>query len=519
MRVRAVLSGGAFTRKLIKGGTQKVSVKVENLEKNMAKITAEIPADKLEKAVQASYVRNKNRFNIPGFRRGKAPRKIIEKMYGATIFYEEAIEEVLPECYEEAAKESGLDIVSDPKYSLESMEPGQPVVYSVEVATRPEVELGAYKGIELTKHTVRIKKEDIQHEIEQERAKNVAQVTVDREAKPTDITVIDYEGFVDGEAFRGGKGENHPLTIGSGQFIPGFEDQVIGHKAGDEFDVNVTFPEDYHAKELAGKEAVFKVAVKEVKENQLPEIDDEFASEVSEFDTLKEWEADIKKNLTIQKKAEFRQEQEEEACAILVENAKFELPDAMVETYARQLMNQQAERMQQSGFSMQQYLQLMNMTVDDMLESMKQTAEKQLSARLVLCAIAKAEGIEPTDEDFDKEIEEMSKAYDMEIEKLKTLMGETGVAEMRRDMSVQNALNFVIDNAKEVAKKEEKKDEAEAEEKPAKKAAKKPAAKKSTKKAADEAEAEAPAEKPAKKPAAKKTAAKKTTKKAAEEEA
>ena len=309
---------------------------------------------------------------------------------------------------------------------------------------------------------------------------------MDREAKPTDITVIDYEGFVDGEAFRGGKGENHPLTIGSGQFIPGFEDQVIGHKAGDEFDVNVTFPEDYHAKELAGKEAVFKVAVKEVKENQLPEIDDEFASEVSEFDTLKEWEADIKKNLTIQKKAQFRQEQEEEAAQILVENAKFELPDAMVETYARQMLNQTAQRMQESGFTLDQYLQLMQMSMDDMLDSMKETATKQQSARLVLDAIAKAEGLEASDEDFDKEIEEMSKAYDMEPEKLKSLMGEKAVAEMRRDMAVQNALNFVVDNAKEVAKKEEKEEKAETEEKPAKKtAAKKPAAKK-TKKAAEE---------------------------------
>ena len=494
-----------------------MSVKVENVEKNVAKIIAEIPVEDMEKALNASYQRNKNRFNVPGFRKGKAPRKIIEKMYGATIFYEEAFEEVLPDAYEAAAKESGLDIVSDPKYGIESMEPGQPVVFTAEVATRPEVELGQYKGIELTKHTVRIKKEDIQREIEQERAKNVSQVTVDREAKPTDITVIDYEGFVDGEAFRGGKGENHPLTIGSGQFIPGFEDQVIGHKAGDEFDVNVTFPEDYHAKELAGKAAVFKVAVKEVKENQLPEIDDEFASEVSEFDTLKEWEADIKKNLTIQKKAQFRQEQEEEAAQILVENAKFELPDAMVETYARQMLNQTAQRMQESGFTLDQYLQLMQMSMDDMLDSMKETATKQQSARLVLDAIAKAEGLEASDEDFDKEIEEMSKAYDMEPEKLKSLMGEKAVAEMRRDMAVQNALNFVVDNAKEVAKKEEKEEKAETEEKPAKKtAAKKPAAKKTTKKA-EKAE-EAAEEKPAKKTAAKKPAAKKT-KKAAEEEA
>ena len=479
-----------------------MSVQVENLEKNMAKLTAEIPAEDFEKAVQASYIRNKNRFTIPGFRRGKAPRKVIERMYGQGIFYEEAINEVLPSAYEAAAKESGLDIVSDPAFSIESIEDGKTVVFSAEVAVRPEVKLGDYKGIEITKHSVRVTKEEIENELEKERQKNVAQVTVDREVKEDDIAVIDYEGFLPGETvpFKGGKGENFPLTIGSGAFIPGFEDQIIGHKAGEEFEINVKFPEEYHSEELKGRDAIFKVAVKEVKENQLPELDDDFAGDVSEFDTLEEYKADIKKNLTMMKKAQVRQQQEEEAAKIVTENAEFDLPEAMVETRAKEMLQQMSQRMQENGFTLEQYMQMMQVDADVMIENMKKNAEEQLSQRLVLQAIAKAEGIQASDEDFDKEIQEMAEAYDMSMDQVRKLMGEKGVKDMRDDLDVTNALNFVVDNAKEVAKKdEEKKDEkADEEKKPAKKSSKKKA-EKADEPAAEEAAEEAPAKKTSRK--------------------
>ncbi len=438
-----------------------MSVKVETLEKNMAKLTIEVPAAEIEKAMQAAFIKNKNRFNVPGFRKGKVPRQMIEKMYGKGVFLEDAVNSVLPDAYEQGAKESGLEIVSSPEIDFEQVEPDKDLIFTATVAVKPEVTLGAYKGLEVPKNEVVVTEDDVMAEIRREQEKNAVISSVERPVQKDDQTVIDFEGFVDGEAFDGGKGEDYPLTIGSGSFIPGFEDQLIGAEIGREGEVNVTFPEDYHSKDLAGKAAVFKVTVKEIKEKKLPELDDEFASEVSDFETMAEYKADVEKKIRERREANAKTMKENAAVDAAIANAQMDIPDAMLKTQASNLVNDFARRMQMQGLSMEQYMQYTGQDENALLEQMKPQALKQIQTRLVLEAIADAENIQISDEDVDKELEETAKNYEMEADKLKSMMGEEEMKAMKRDMAVQKAIDLLAETAVEVEKTEEENKEAE----------------------------------------------------------
>ena len=427
-----------------------MSVKVETLEKNMAKLTIEVPAAELEKASQAVYLRMKNRFNIPGFRKGKAPKTMIEKMYGKGVFLEDAVNDLLPGAYEDAVKESGLEVVSEPELGFEQVEPDKDVIFTATVAVKPEVTLGQYKGIEVEKAVIEVSDDEIMAEIKKEQEKNATTTTVDdRPVQDKDETVIDFEGFVDGTPFEGGKGTDYSLTIGSGAFIPGFEEQLIGAKIGEEVEVNVTFPEEYHAKDLAGKAAVFKVTVKEIKVKELPEADDEFASEVSEFSTLAEYKEDIKKNLTERKEREAKTAKEDKVVEAAVENASMEIPDAMVNTQAKNMVNDYAQRMQQQGISMDMYMQYTGQTREAMVEQMKPQALKRIQTRLVLEAVVAAENIQVSDEELDKEVENMASMYQMDKEILMSFMGDEEKESMKKDLAVQKAVDLLVAEAVE----------------------------------------------------------------------
>ncbi len=428
-----------------------MSVQVENLEKNMAKLTIEVPAEEVTKAIQGAYQKNKNRFNVPGFRRGKVPQKMIEKMYGVGVFYEDAVNALIPGAYEKAANESGLEIVSRPEIDVTQIEAGKPMIFTAEVALKPEVTLGEYKGIEAARQEVIVTDDDVMEEIKKEQEKNAAIVAVEgRPVQKDDTAVIDFEGFCDGVAFEGGKGTDFPLVIGSGQFIPGFEDQLIGKNVGEEVEVNVTFPTPYQAKELEGKEAVFKVTVKELKAKELPEIDDEFASEVSEFETLEEYKKSVADKLREQKEADAKRAKEDEVVSKAVENASMEIPDAMIKTQASNMVNEFAQRMQGQGLTMEQYMQYTGTTREQMEEQMEGQAKKRIEVRLTLEAIAKAEDIQVSDEELDKEMEEMAKAYKMEADQLKKFMGDTEIQQMKTDLAVQKAVDLIVAEAKEV---------------------------------------------------------------------
>ena len=428
-----------------------MSVQVENLEKNMAKMTIEVPAEEVTKAIQEAYKRNKSRFNVPGFRRGKVPQKMIEKMYGAGVFYEDAVNIMLPAAYEKACEESGLEIVSRPEIDVTQIEDGKSMIFTATVAVKPEVALGQYKGLEVAKQEVIVTDDDVMAEIKKEQEKNAAMVTVEgRPAQKDDTAVIDFEGFCDGVAFEGGKGTDFPLVLGSGQFIPGFEDQLIGKNVGEETEVNVTFPTPYQAKELEGKDAMFKVTIKELKAKELPEIDDEFASEVSEFDTLEEYKKEIADKLRERAEADAKRKKEDEAVQKAVENAQMEIPEAMVETQASNMVDEFAQRMQGQGLTMEQYMQYTGTTREKMVEQMKEQAKKRIETRLVLEAVAKAENIQVSDEDLDKEIEEMAKVYQMEADQLKKYLGEAEKEQMKTDLAVQKAVDLIAAEAKEV---------------------------------------------------------------------
>ncbi len=428
-----------------------MSVQVENLEKNMAKMTIEVPAEEVTKAIQEAYKRNKSRFNVPGFRRGKVPQKMIEKMYGAGVFYEDAVNIMLPAAYEKACEESGLEIVSRPEIDVTQIEAGKSMIFTATVAVKPEVALGQYKGLEVAKQEVIVTDDDVMAEIKKEQEKNAAMVTVEgRPAQKDDTAVIDFEGFCDGVAFEGGKGTDFPLVLGSGQFIPGFEDQLIGKNVGEETEVNVTFPTPYQAKELEGKDAMFKVTIKELKAKELPEIDDEFASEVSEFDTLEEYKKEIADKLRERAEADAKRKKEDEAVQKAVENAQMEIPEAMVETQASNMVDEFAQRMQGQGLTMEQYMQYTGTTREKMVEQMKEQAKKRIETRLVLEAVAKAENIQVSDEDLDKEIEEMAKVYQMEADQLKKYLGEAEKEQMKTDLAVQKAVDLIAAEAKEV---------------------------------------------------------------------
>ena len=382
-----------------------MSLQVENMEKNMAKLTIEVSAEELEKAIQGAYLKQRNKISVPGFRKGKVPRQMIEKMYGVGIFYEDAANALIPTAYGKAYDECELDIVSQPKVEVVQLEKGKPFIFTAEVAVKPEVTLGEYKGLSVDKVSNRVTAKEIDAKLEEEQKKNARTVVVeDRAVQDGDEVVLDFEGFVDGVAFEGGKGENYPLTIGSGSFIPGFEEQLIGAEAEKEVEVNVTFPEEYHSEDLAGKAAVFKCTVHEIKAKELPELDDEFAAEVSEFDTLDAYKADIKAKIKEQKIADGNRKKEDQAVEKAVANATMEIPEAMIDTQVNQMAQDFAQRIQQQGLSMEQYFQFTGMTAESMMEELRPQAVKRIETRLVLEAIAKAENIEITDERIDEEL-------------------------------------------------------------------------------------------------------------------
>ena len=427
-----------------------MSLQVENLEKNMAKLTIEVSAEELEKAIQGAYLKQKNKISVPGFRKGKVPRQMIEKMYGAEIFYDDAANALIPEAYSNAYDESGLEIVSQPKVEVVQLEKGKPFIFTAEVAVKPEVTLGEYKGLEVDKVSNRVTAKEVEEEIKKEQEKNARTIEVeDRAVQDGDEVVLDFEGFVDGVAFEGGKGENYPLTIGSGSFIPGFEEQLVGAEKEKEVEVNVTFPEEYHAEELAGKPAVFKCTVHEIKAKELPELDDEFAAEVSEFDTLDAYKADVKAKIKERKNTEGRRKKEDQAVEKAVANATMEIPDAMIDTEVRQMANDFSQRIMQQGLTMEQYFQFTGMTLEKMQEEMKPQALKRIQTRLVLEKIAEVENIQPTEEEVEEEFKKMADAYKMEVEKIKELLGDRELEQMKKDMAVQKAVTLVADEAKE----------------------------------------------------------------------
>ena len=427
-----------------------MSVQVEKLENGMAKLTIEASAERLEEALQNAFTKNKNKISVPGFRKGKVPRQMIERMYGPAIFYEDAANELIPEEYEKALDECGEDIVSSPEIDVAQIEKGKPFIFTAVVALKPEVKLGKYKGVKVDKADTAVTDEEVDAQINKERENNARNIEVtDRPVKDGDMTVLDFEGFVDGVAFDGGKGENYPLTIGSGAFIPGFEEQLVGAEIGKEVEVNVTFPEDYQAEELKGKAAVFKCTIKEIKEKELPELDDEFASEVSDFSTLAEYKADVKGKLEEKKAKEAKDAKEAAVIEAIVKDSDMQIPDAMLKTQQKQMIDEFAQRIQMQGLSIDQYFQFTGSSYDKMLEQVKPQAEKRIRSRLVLEAVAAAEKIEVTDEDYEEELKNMAAAYQMEVDKVKELLPEKSADQIRKDIAVRKAAEFVVENAKE----------------------------------------------------------------------
>ncbi|SEA22373.1 trigger factor [Pseudobutyrivibrio sp. ACV-2] len=440
-----------------------MNVQVENLEKNMAKLTVTVDAAELDKAITKAYNKQKNSISVPGFRKGKVPQHMIEKMYGAGIFYEDAANILIQETYPQAYDESKLDIVSQPKIDITELEKGKDFVYTAEVAVKPEVKLGKYKGVSVSKVDTKVTATEVNNTIKAELERAARTVTKTGKAAKGDTAVIDFEGFVDGEAFEGGKGENYDLELGSGSFIPGFEEQLIGHKAGEDVEVEVTFPEEYHAADLAGKAAVFKCHIHEVKGKDIPKLDDEYVADTTEFETVEEYKASVKERLENNKKAEGRRAQEDEAIAKIVEDSEMEIPDAMLDYQVENMINDFANNMAQQGLSLQQYMQFTGMTMDAFRDQVRPDALSRTQSSLVLEAIVKAENIEATDADVDAKLEEMSKQYGMELEQLKNLVGENEKESMKKDIAIEKAVAFVMDNVKESArKKATKKTEEEA---------------------------------------------------------
>jgi trigger factor len=426
-----------------------MNLQVEKLEKNMAKLTIETSVEDFEKALQSAYVKNKTKFSVPGFRKGKVPRQMIEKMYGVGVFYEDAANEIIPEAYAEAADESKLDIVSQPDIDVTQVEKGKSFIFTAEVALKPEVTLGDYKGIEVETISVEVTEEEVDAEVDKERENNsrIVEAPERKQVKDGDITTIDFEGFVDGATFEGGKGEDYPLTIGSHSFIEGFEEALIGVEIGVETEVNVTFPEQYQAQELAGKPALFKTTVKEIKVKELPEADDDFAKDVSDFDTIAEYKADIKAKLVEKKTNEAKGAKEDAIIEKIIENATMEIPEAMISTQVKRMTDDFSQRISSQGLTIEQYFQFTGLTPDKLTEQMKPQAVKRIQSRLVLEAIVVAEKIEASNEEVEKQIAEMATAYKMEADKLKELIGENEKEQMKMDITVQEAVKFVVENS------------------------------------------------------------------------
>ena len=446
-----------------------MNVTVEKLDKGMAKLTITVTADVVAAAEDKVYKRQKSQISIPGFRKGKAPKKIIEKMYGEGVFLSDAINDVINETYPDAVKECGEEIVSNPKIDLSQAEPGKDLVYTAEVALKPEVKLGKYKGVEIEKlEAPKVSEEDIEKELKRQQDANAKIVDVtDRPVQNGDMIKLDFAGTVDGEAFEGGKAENYDLTIGSGSFIPGFEDQLVGMNIGEEKDVNVTFPEDYGQKDLAGKAAVFACKVNAIKEKKLPELNDEFADEVSEFSTLDEYKKDIEKNLLVRAEEQYKQTKENAAVAAAVADADIEIPDAMLETQAESLVNEFAQNLQMQGMNIDMYLQYTGLQKDQLVEQFKPQAKTRIQNSLVLEAVAKAENIEASDEDLEAEYGKMAAQYNMPVDNIKKVFGESEQYkdDMKKDIALRKAAELIAANAKET--KEAKKADEE-KEKPAK---------------------------------------------------
>ena len=427
-----------------------MSVQVEKLEHNMAKLTIEVPETELEAAIEKAYQKQKKSISLPGFRKGKAPRVMIEKMYGKGVFLEDAANSLIPVQYSMAAGESGLEIVSQPTIDVTQLEPGKPFIFTAEVAVKPEVTLGEYKGVEVEKQNTEVLDEEVDAEIFKERESNSRMIDVeDRAVENGDTVNLDFEGFVDGEAFEGGKGEGYPLVIGSNTFIPGFEEQLIGANIDEEKEVNVTFPEDYQAEELKGKAAVFKCKVNRIQKKELPEVDDEFAKDVSEFDTLEEYKADIRKKLAEEKEKDAQRAKEDAVINKIIETSEMDIPDAMVDAQIDQMADDFGRRMQSQGLSLEQYFQFTGLTMEKLRDELKPQALKRIQTRLVLEKIAEVEDIQPTDEQVDEEIAKMAEMYKMEADKLKEMIGEYEMTQMKKDMAVQQAVTLVADAAKE----------------------------------------------------------------------
>ena len=428
-----------------------MSLQVEKLEHNMAKLTIEVPAEDVEKALQAAYLKERSKISLPGFRKGKVPRQMIEKMYGPEVFYDEAANHMISEAYGKAFDECELQIVSQPKIEVVQIEKGKSFIFTAEVAVKPEVTLGEYKGLKVDKVSTRVTQQEVDEEIEKERERNARTIDVtDRAVQDKDMVTLDFEGFVDGEAFEGGKGENYPLTIGSGSFIPGFEEQLIGAEIDKETEVKVTFPEDYQAEELAGKDAVFKCTVHQIKAKELPELDDEFASDVSEScETLEDYRAEVKAKIKERKEREGRQKKEDQAVEQAIENSQMDIPQPMIDLEAKQLADDFARRLMQQGMSAEQYFQLTGLSEDKIIEELKPQAEKRIKTRLVLEAVVAAEGIQVSDERLDEELQKMADSYQMEVEKLKEFMGENEKKQMKEDIAVQEAVTLIADAAVE----------------------------------------------------------------------
>ena len=427
-----------------------MSVQVENLEKSMAKLTIEVAADEFEAALNKAYQKSKNKINLPGFRKCKAPRAMIEKMYGAGIFVEDAANIIIPDAYESAAKESELEIVAQPEIAVEQAEKGKPFIFTATVAIKPDVTLGDYKGIEVEKKEAEVSEDEISAEIDRVRESNARMITIDdRATQDGDTVVIDFDGYVDGEQFEGGKAEDYTLVLGSHSFIDNFEDQLVGKNIGDDVEVNVTFPEQYQAEELQGKPALFKVKIKEIKVKELPELDDDFAQDVSECDTLDAYKEEVKSKLVKTKEDDIKREKEDAVIEKIIENATMEIPEQMVNAQTRQMTQEFAQRLQSQGLSLEQYMQFTGLTPQKMQEELKPQALKRIQSRLVLEAVVEAEKIEATQEDIEKEIENMAKMYQMEADKLKELVGEEEKKQIALDMAVQKAVEFVVDAAVE----------------------------------------------------------------------
>ena len=427
-----------------------MSVQVEKLEHNMAKLTIEVSADEVEKALESAYQKQKGKISIPGFRKGKVPRAMIEKMYGASIFYEDAANELIQQTYPSAIDESGEDIVSRPSVDLVQIEKGKPFIYTAEVAVRPEVKLGQYKGVAVTKVDIDVTEAEVDEALEKERGNNARTIQVtDRPVAEGDVAVIDFEGFVDGEAFAGGKGENYKLEIGSHSFIDTFEDQLIGKNIGDDVDVNVTFPEDYQAAELAGKPALFKVKIHGIEAKELPDLDDEFAQDVSEYETLAEYKDSLKKSLVEQKENEAKRAKEDEALQSIIETSEMDIPDVMVDTQCDTMLDEFAQRISWNGLSMEQYLQFSGTTVDGLREQMRPEALSRIQSSLVLEQIAKEENLEASDEEVDAEIAKMAERYGMQADQLKESMGEAETNSVKRELKITKAIDLVLEHAVE----------------------------------------------------------------------